>query len=96
MHYLWQVWQQEKPGGRGWLERSRGARILEGASPEPAPRAEVARTEVARTEVARAEVARAEVARTEAIPPEQPPAPGHSPAPAQRPATEDSRGTAGD
>ena len=34
MHYLWQVWQQEKPGGRGWLERSRGARILEGASPK--------------------------------------------------------------
>ena len=36
MHYLWEVWQQEKRGGRGWLERSRGARIIEGAAPERA------------------------------------------------------------
>ncbi len=40
MHYLWNVWQREKPGARGVLERSRGARILEGPTPEgdaPAP-----------------------------------------------------------
>ena len=34
MHFLWDVWQREKPGGRGMLERSRGARILEGPTPE--------------------------------------------------------------
>ena len=34
MHYLWDVWQREKPGARGVLERSRGARILEGPTPE--------------------------------------------------------------
>ncbi len=31
MHFLWDVWQREKRSGRGVLERSRGARILEGA-----------------------------------------------------------------
>ena len=33
MRFLWDVWQREKPGGRGVLERGRGARILEGEAP---------------------------------------------------------------
>jgi hypothetical protein len=33
MKFLWDVWQREKPGGRGVLERGRGARIEEGSAP---------------------------------------------------------------
>src|SRR5262249_58971151 len=32
MKFLWDVWQREKPGGRGVLERGRGARIVEGGA----------------------------------------------------------------
>ena len=31
MRFLWDVWQREKPGGRGVLERGRGAKIVEGS-----------------------------------------------------------------
>src|SRR5262249_41547203 len=37
MRFLWDVWQREKPGGRGVLERGRGARIEEGSAPQGEP-----------------------------------------------------------
>ena len=41
MKFLWDVWQREKPGGRGVLERGRGAKIVEGsASQGEAPAAD--------------------------------------------------------
>ena len=47
MRFLWDVWQREKPGGRGVLERGRGARIVEGSASEgespAAARAQVSR-----------------------------------------------------
>ena len=56
MRFLWDVWQREKPGGRGVLERGRGARIMEGSAPQSGPpagdRAQVSRVTAQPTPVA--------------------------------------------